>query len=553
VQRILFLVSADNSLAQRAALRLRAAGHSVRTAVVDDETDMLRAVAPKDFDLIICPYLKARIPEAIYRTWRTVVIHPGPPGDRGPSSLDWAILEREITWGVTALSAVEEMDAGSIWSSATFSMPAGWRKSAVYAGPMSDAAINCIMETVARAADPKFQPTPLTDADHPVAHARWRPLITQADRAFDWSGDASLVAIHIQAADGFPGVSTRLADRDMFVYDVHVEDTESAEEPGTITGRHDHAIRVACGSGSVWIGYLRRRASEKTCKGPALTVLAADGLDVDCIPEVEAPMREVRYLRHGDIGVVTMDFYNGTMSTAQCDRLAAAVRHAAAQNTRVLVVRGSLDSPFLSNGIHLGAIELARSPELEAWNNIKAINQVCREILMCTKQVTIGAFTGNAGAGGVMMPLGADVIAARDGVVLNPHYATMGLAGSELHSYTLARRVGAGAARRLLDDGLPIDAFGACGIGLVDELGPRHDFDAWLLELATDYAADHRWSKTLTAKRDRLAGDLAHKPLDAYEYDELGAMSQDIFLDRNDFALKRHNFICKIPRKKAQK
>ena len=38
---------------------------------------------------------------------------------------------------------------------------------------------------------------------------------------------------------------------------------------------------------------------------------------------------------------------------------------------------------------------------------------------------------GNAGAGGVMLALGADEVLTREGVVLNPHYRTMGLYGSE--------------------------------------------------------------------------------------------------------------------------
>ena len=55
--------------------------------------------------------------------YRTIIVHPGPPGDRGPSSLDWAISEAAPAWGVTALQAVEEMDGGPIWAYRTFAMP----------------------------------------------------------------------------------------------------------------------------------------------------------------------------------------------------------------------------------------------------------------------------------------------------------------------------------------------------------------------------------------------------------------------------------------------
>ena len=49
---------------------------------------------------------------------------------------------------------------------------------------------------------------------------------------------------------------------------------------------------------------------------------------------------------------------------------------------------------------------------------------------------------GNAGAGGVMLALGGDEVLMREGVVLNPHYRTMGLFGSEYWTYVLPRRVG---------------------------------------------------------------------------------------------------------------
>ena len=172
----------------------------------------------------------------------------------------------------------------------------------------------------------------------------------------------------------------------------------------------------------------------------------------------------------GDVGVVSFDFYNGAMSTGQCRRLTAAVRHAGTQDTKVLVVRNGGD--VFSNGIHLNVIHAAPSPAVEAWRNINAIDDVCREIITCTGQLVVTAIGGNAGAGGVMLALGADRVIARDTVVLNPHYQTMGLYGSEYWTYVLPRRVGDLEASRLTQQCLPIGAAHAERIGLVDELLP---------------------------------------------------------------------------------
>ena len=149
--------------------------------------------------------------------------------------------------------------------------------------------------------------------------------------------------------------------------------------------------------------------------------------------------REIGYRRDGDVGVLTFDLYNGAMSTGQCRRLTSALRHAVAQDTKVLVIRSG---DVFSNGIHLNVIHAAPSPAMEAWRNINAIDDVCREIIGCTSQLVVTSLRGSAGAGGVMMALGADQVIARDGVVLNPHYQTMGLYGSEYWTYVLPRRVG---------------------------------------------------------------------------------------------------------------
>ena len=133
-------------------------------------------------------------------------------------------------------------------------------------------------------------------------------------------------------------------------------------------------------------------------------------------------------------------FYNGAMSTAQCERLTAALRFALAQPPRVLLLLGGPD--FWANGIHLNVIEAADSPADESWRNINAIDDLTRTLIEATDRIVIAAMQGNAGAGGVFMALAADQVWARRSVVLNPHYKNMGnLFGSEYWTYLLPRRL----------------------------------------------------------------------------------------------------------------
>ncbi|AGL14592.1 hydrogenase maturation protein [Actinoplanes sp. N902-109] len=547
--RVLLLVSAFNGLTQRVWCALREQGHHVGVQLATHPDAMVGAVRSARPDLILCPFLKERVPAEIWRHVRTVIIHPGPVGDRGPSSLDWAISDSAGSWGVTALQAVEERDAGPVWAARTFPMPpAPPRKSSLYAGPVADAALECVAEVLAKAADPGFEPVPAAELTVAVRGARPRPAMTQADRAFDWSAPAEQIIRRIRAADGFPGVRTRLAGLDVFAYDAHPGLSRGAR-PGTLLARRQGAVLVAAGDSSVWLGHLRDASGAgHPVKLPATTLLGARLRDVPHSPlpvgtEPEGPSyRQIRYRRTGAIGWLAFDFYNGAMSAGHCRRLLAAFRHAAGQDTRVLVLRGGTDA--FSNGIHLNVIEAATDPATSAWANIKAINEICRAVITCTRQVVICAYAGNAGAGGAMLGLGADIVAAREGIVLNPYY-DIGLYGSELHTFTLPRRVGAATAQRLIDDKLPVDAQQARSLGLVDEVGPRHPeaYAEWLTALAVRHAHAREAGRVQGAKARRLAGERV--PLDVYETRELAETSSDMFGDRSGFAAARHAFVTK--------
>ena len=109
--RILFLTSAHNSLSQRLWIELGALGHEICVCVIATDEAMIAAVTREAPDLIIAPMLKIAIPEEVWSRHLCLIVHPGIKGDRGSSSLDWAITNREKIWGVTILEAADEFDA----------------------------------------------------------------------------------------------------------------------------------------------------------------------------------------------------------------------------------------------------------------------------------------------------------------------------------------------------------------------------------------------------------------------------------------------------------
>ncbi len=141
-----------------------------------------------------------------------------------------------------------------------------------------------------------------------------------------------------------------------------------------------------------------------------------------------------------------------------------------------------------------------------------------------------------------MLALAADIVFAREGVVLNPHYKTMGLYGSEYWTYSLPRAVGSEVAHRLTQECLPISADQARHYGMVQAIGPRcpQAFGLWLMQQATRALDDEHY---VLARARKATMDLDQ--VERCREHELAQMQQDMVHNRQQFAEKCRNFVFK--------
>jgi putative two-component system protein, hydrogenase maturation factor HypX/HoxX len=547
--RILFLTHSFNSLAQRLYVELAARGHQLSVELDINDAATESAVELFRPHLVVAPFLKRAIPEAVWSRHVCLIVHPGVRGDRGPSALDWVILEDAPRWGVTVLQAEREMDAGPVWAWREFPMrPAA--KSSLYRFEVTEAAVAAVLEAVERFAAGSFRPARVDPADPEIA-GRWRDPMMQRDRRIDWNRDDTATVLRkIRSADGNPGVVDELAGQRLRLYDAQPE-AWLAGRPGDLIARRDGAVCRATVDGAVWIGHLRAAAGLKLpavqLLGEAAGTLPASELPLDFA--ADAPTRrEIRYEERGPVGILHFDFYNGAMGTAQCARLLAAWRHARERPTRVIVLAGGQD--FWSNGLHLNLIEAAPSPADESWHNINGMDDLAEAIITTTSHLSVAALGGNAGAGGVFLALAADRVVAREGVVLNPHYKNMGnLYGSEYWTYLLPRRVGAEGVTGVMGHRLPLAAHEAVRMGLVDALGPGDPvaFRAAVEVEARRLAEDPGFAAALESKHARRAADEAAKPLAAYRSEELGRMRLNFYGFDPSYHVARYRFVHRTP------
>ena len=550
--RILLISSAYNSMTQRVHAELADRGHQVAVELALGDQVMRDAVRRLDPDLIIAPMLTTAIPADQMSARPCFIVHPGPRGDRGPSSLDWAIMDGATRWGVTVLQANAEMDAGDIWASVEFPVPR-CSKSSLYRTEVADAALEAVLLAVTRFEGGRYRPEPL-DYGRPGVTGRCRPPCRQEHRRIDWRAEpTSSVLAKLRAADSSPGVLDVIGGDEYYLCGGHEED-QLCGDPGAVVARRGGAVCRATVDGAVWIPQLRRRPAPggpATCKLPATLALRGSLADV---PEIPAPLtvpagrrtyQEISYRESSGVGYLEFSFPGGAMSTGQCLRLLAAYRHAQRRPVRVIVLGGRRD--FFGNGIHLNVIETADDPATESWCNINAIDDLVEAILTTTDRLTVAALAGNAAAGGLMLALAADEVWCRSGAVLNPHYRLMGLHGSEYWTYTLPRRVGAEQAARLTEACLPVSPASALRCGLVDQVieGGTDRYRAQVLAHAERLAHSPRYPQLVAAKARQLAAATAVRPLIAYRQAELAAMSRNFFDPREPYARLRRAFVYK--------
>ena len=519
---------------------------------------MLDLAKSSQADLIICPFLTKRVPQEVWNDSHKpcLIVHPGIEGDRGMTSLEWAIKDQEKDWGVTVMAAAEEMDAGDIWSTQNFIIDRdnvnSITKSSLYVNEVTNAAVhNCL-----QAIENFTQQIPPRGLDYSKQNVRGRlrPNMKKADRLVDWNKPAEDVARHIRMSDSSPGSVAKLRlpkskeewSEELRVFGAHIEEEGLQHikgHPGEIIGKRDNALLVKCGSGAVWLSHLKKNK----LKLPAAFYFNSCAVPRFPVTHHERPVgyfprtfQEI-WTTVSSIGVceVNFEFYNGAMSTEQCQRLVDVLRRVEKdERVQVIVLKGGFN--FFGNGIHLNVIESSRSPADESWRNINAINDVVKQIYL-SKKVTISAVQGNAGAGGAMKALAGDVVLSRDGVVFNPHYKSMKLYGSEYHTYFLPQRVGSDVAQQLLNNTEPLLAARAVELGFLDACyGSTHrEFDEFVKDVAKESTNPHLQRSWRKEKQSRTEEWLTN--LEEHRRNELNEMVKNF--ESQDYHEARKAFV----------
>jgi enoyl-CoA hydratase/carnithine racemase len=344
--KILLLCTAHNSLSQRLYLTLTL-DHEVTIEYALSTESTVEAVTLAHPHLIICPFLTSFVPAEIYTKYMTLVVHPGAPGDGGPSALDFLIIGEDGTdddiervmrkdlwsehgrsyWGVTVLQANAEYDAGPVWAWEQYTVNIddhNLTKSNLYRGAVTRASLAACLVAIDRIklaakestrtgsdnvddwnrinpgleAKTEYKTGSATTGEPFLGgHTTPLPLLKAAQRDFDFNRHSALMISRlIRASDSQPGCLTKMFNPHLYIYGGLIEDSEHIAaidvKPGTFIGIRNDAVcfKTIDGKG-IWITH-GRRVKKKTDpalwpKVPAIPLFADAGIvDPTKVPQI---------------------------------------------------------------------------------------------------------------------------------------------------------------------------------------------------------------------------------------------------------------------------
>ena len=543
--KILLIISSFNSLSQSVYCKLQELEHKVFIKFAISKELMIEAVQEINPDIVFCPFLKQFIPNEIFENYPTFVLHPGIIGDRGHNSLDNAINDEVKQWGVVILKANEVLDGGDIYAQSNFIMREESSKASIYRNEVTQATLKALEQFLQNYQNEDFIPT--KQILNPI-----HKNLSQENRKINWQKDnTKQILKKINMSDSTPGVKDEILGVECYLFSAFIEDTLRGETK-EILAKRDGAICIGTIDGAIWISQIQELGSFKL---PATYVLKdkIKGIEEKRIPLVIEDERksfyELRVQRKDEIAYLYFNFYNGAMTSTQCIKLKYAIEYLK-EECKVLVLMGADD--FFSNGIHLNILEDSKKQGEDGWSNINAMNEAVKAVLLCDEIITVASFNKNSGAGGVFLGLACDYAISSENTIFNPHYKTLGLSGSEYHTFILPKRVGQTKSKELLENCLPINANYAKKINMIDEVYPFEDYQEKLEIFCENLLKNEdTFEEFIDRKKDFLEQEL---PLmEECKEKELQIMYDEFWQKSSSFHTLRYDFVHKIKPKNTPK
>ena len=245
---------------------------SFKTAQVRDE------FAALDADLAVMAFVPLLVPEAILNlpAKGTIQYHPSLlPRHRGPSSINWPIIQGAAKTGLTIFWPDEGLDTGPVLLQKEIEVADDATLGSLYFDhlfPMGVAAMIEAVDMVRDGTAPR-----IAQDERQTTYESW---CRAADVEIDWTRPRQEVWNLIRGANPQPGAWTRHDGKTLLLFDAAKLPAAGAHRPGEVVAADAEGITVATGDGHIKILRVRPEGGKKT---DAAEFVAASGLTAGAV------------------------------------------------------------------------------------------------------------------------------------------------------------------------------------------------------------------------------------------------------------------------------
>jgi methionyl-tRNA formyltransferase len=234
--------------------------HQPSSWKTDEALELMRSFDP---DLCVMAYVTLLVPQQVLDAPRlgTIQYHPSLlPRHRGPSSINWPIIQGETRTGLTIFWPDEALDEGPILLQKEVEIGPDDTLGSLYFNHLFPMGVDATMEAVDLVRAGKAPRTPQDDSQ-----ATYESWCRKADAKIDWSKPASEVYNLIRGTDPQPGAWTVVGGKEVQIYDS--APGQGSGQPSTVLAVADDGFEVAAQGGSIVVKRVRPQGGKKMDAG----------------------------------------------------------------------------------------------------------------------------------------------------------------------------------------------------------------------------------------------------------------------------------------------
>lgn len=216
-------------------------------------------------DLCVMAYVTLFVPEEVLNAPKlgTIQYHPSLlPKHRGPSSINWAIINGDDKTGLTIFWPDNGLDTGPILLQKEVAIKDTDTLGSIYFDHLFPLGVEAMIEAVDMVGDGTAPRIVQDESQH--TYESW---CKKDDVRIDWTRPVQDVWNLIRGSDPQPGAWTRLNGHEVQIYDARKLVGDTGLEPGVVMAVSDKSFMVAAAGGAIEVLRVRPEGGRKIASG----------------------------------------------------------------------------------------------------------------------------------------------------------------------------------------------------------------------------------------------------------------------------------------------